>query len=92
MSLLPILSLILEGLTPTLGAVALIVAVVLAIIFFFVTAMGTQRRELLKELSNINERLIKLELKNEYEKELKDIRGDINELNRRLSDSQKGSN
>ncbi len=91
MSILSILS-ILDILNPILAAVALIVAVALAIVFFFMTVINIQRRELLKELSNIHERLIKLELKNEYEKELKDIRGDINELNRKLSDSQKGSN
>ncbi len=79
---------ILEELSPTIGAVGLIITAILAIIFYFQTTIDAQR----KELSNITERLTKLELKNEYEKELKDLREGINELNGRLSDLQRKGN
>lgn len=78
---------ILEELSPTLTAVGVIITALLAVFVYFKQLMDIQE----KELKHINERLTRLELESEYRKELDGLRSDIDELNRKLSDTQKGN-
>lgn len=87
---------ILDELGPTLTAVGAIITVVLAIIFFFQQEINAQKRDVQQflevqnnELSKIKGRTARLELENEYIKEISDLRRKIDELNRELSNLQK---